>query len=351
MSSKTPVFILGGTGYIGGSLLARLLAHPDAGTFDITVLARSPEKVAQLQAFGVTPVLGSLKDLELLEDLASKAHVVLSCADCLDLPSIEALLKGMRKRHATGDLPILIHTSGTGVLTSGANTGGMSVTEKVYDDSDPDDIEKSLPETTPHRHIDLSIVRADEAGYLRAYIVLPGTIWGVARNSLVDAGIINPHSIAIRFHFGAALARGRTGVIGKGLAVWPAVEIEELMDLYVILFDSATKNPGKAGHGRDGYYFGIGNDSEYSMVQLASAIGEAMVEAGVHKESAPTTFAQEELAKYFGSEEMAAYFGANSRGVANHSKSLGWNPKKGVKDMLVNARSEIKTLLAKQQQK
>lgn len=74
------------------------------------------------------------------------------------------------------------------------------------------------------------------------------------------------------------------------------------MDLYVILFDSATKNPGKAGHGRDGYYFGIGNDSEYSMLQLASAIGEAMVEAGVHKESEPTTFAQEELAKYFGSE-------------------------------------------------
>lgn len=119
------------------------------------------------------------------------------------------------------------------------------MTEKVYDDSDPDDIEKSLPETTPHRHIDLSIVRADQAGtplqgslylvltrfsgYLLAYIVLPGTIWGVAKNSLVDAGIINPHSIGIRLFFGAAFARGRTGVIGKGLAVWPAVEIEDRM--------------------------------------------------------------------------------------------------------------------------
>lgn len=52
-----------------------------------------------------------------------------------------------------------------GVLTYGsAFTWGMSVSEKVYDDADADDIEKSLPETAFHRHVDLPIVRADQEG-------------------------------------------------------------------------------------------------------------------------------------------------------------------------------------------
>ena len=59
--------------------MARLLVHPNADAFDITVLARSPEKVEKLKAFRVTPVLGSSEDLDLLEDLASKAHIVFSC--------------------------------------------------------------------------------------------------------------------------------------------------------------------------------------------------------------------------------------------------------------------------------
>lgn len=66
-------------GYIGGSFLARLLSQPNASIYDITVLVRSPEKAQKLKAIGVTPVLGSLNDLELLEDLASKAHIVFSC--------------------------------------------------------------------------------------------------------------------------------------------------------------------------------------------------------------------------------------------------------------------------------
>ena len=89
------------------------------------------------------------------------------------------------------------------------------------------------------------------------------------------------------------------------------------MDLYVILFDSATKNPGKAGYGRDGYYFGIGNDSEYSMLQLASAIGEAMVEAGVHKESEPETFQKGELTKCFGSEVSVPALCVMQRGLTH----------------------------------
>jgi hypothetical protein len=75
------------TGYIGGTVLLRFLAHPQASSFAITALVRSPEKVAKLKDFGITSVLGSTSDSQLLEKLASKADVVISivCANNLCL--------------------------------------------------------------------------------------------------------------------------------------------------------------------------------------------------------------------------------------------------------------------------
>lgn len=65
------------------------------------------------------------------------------------------------------------------------------------------------------------------AGYARTYIVLPSTIWGIASNPLVEAGIANPYSMQIPAVIRASLARGQAGMVGKGLAYWPSVNIEE----------------------------------------------------------------------------------------------------------------------------
>src|ERR1700678_1300926 len=89
MSTKTNIFLTGATGkfttprhlcppeadcaprkhegYIGGSVLSRFLKHPDASSFNITVLVRSPEKAEKLKAFEVNPVVGSHSDTPLVE--------------------------------------------------------------------------------------------------------------------------------------------------------------------------------------------------------------------------------------------------------------------------------------------
>ena len=66
-------------GYIGGSVLARLLSHPKRDTFNITALVRSEEKAKKLESFGVTPAVGSFQDTSLVRRLAEQAHVVFSC--------------------------------------------------------------------------------------------------------------------------------------------------------------------------------------------------------------------------------------------------------------------------------
>ena len=57
-------------------MLARLLAHPNADVFEITVLVRSEDKAKKLQAFGVNAVIGSLGDSELVKQLAENADVL-----------------------------------------------------------------------------------------------------------------------------------------------------------------------------------------------------------------------------------------------------------------------------------
>ena len=64
-------------------------------------------------------------------------------------------------------------------------------------------------------------------GYCRTYIVVPSTIYGLAKNPLVDADIQKNHSFAIPLLIKTALNRGTTGTVGKGLSRWPNVHIDD----------------------------------------------------------------------------------------------------------------------------
>jgi len=341
----TAILLLGATGYIGGSVLERLLAHASASTFEITVLVRSADKAKLLETkFGVKVVVGSTGDAELLERLAEGAHVVFSIVSADDLAAMQAILRGMRKRHATiGDLPTLIHTSGTGVISS--DDRGEFATETVYDDLNVDQIE-SLPPTAFHRNVDLAILEADQQGYLKSYIIAPGLIYGVASGALIATGIQNSLSIQMPALIGAALARGETGVIGKGLAVWPAVSINEISDLFIVLYDAIVndREGDKVGHGREGFYFG--ENGEFTWLQLSKAIGEALHSLRMLKTKDITPFSKEDMVKYFGSEEVANYFGTNARCKANRSRAIGWKPTHTTADMIASVKPTIAAIFA-----
>ncbi|TBU33513.1 NAD(P)-binding protein [Dichomitus squalens] len=344
-TSKTPIFLTGATGYIGGAVLARLLSHPSANTFDITVIVRSPEKAKILkEKFDVNAIVGTHAELDKIESLVENSHVVFHLADADDEPLIQAILNGLRKRHSkVGDLPILIHTSGTGVLTD--NARGEYATDTIYSDINVDQI-KSIPPTAVHRNVDLRVVDADEKGFARTHIVLPSTIYGIASHPLVKAGVSNPHSQQIPGIIRASLDRKRAGVVGKGLAWWPSVHIDDIAELYIVLFDNIISDPDKTGHGWEGFYFG--ENGEHHWIDISRAVGKAMVELGLTDNAEPTSFTAEELAKYWGSEEAGWFSGTNSRCRADRGRALGWKPKYTTQDMLASVKLELEALAKKQ---
>ncbi|THH19044.1 hypothetical protein EW146_g2059 [Bondarzewia mesenterica] len=334
--STTHIFITGVTGYIGGSVLQRLLSHPKSDTFQITALMRNEEKAKKLHSIGVKSVIASLDDLDQLADLAAAANVVIHTADADHLPAAKAILSGIKQRHKkTGEVPILIHTSGTGTLTDDAV--GDKITDKIYHDSRPEEIE-SLPDTQLHRNVDLEIVKADTEGYARTFIVLPSTIYGIAEGSLVDLGIQNPYSIQIPWLIKASLDRKHAGVVGEGKNFWPNVHIAEVADLFIVILSAALADP-QTPHGREGFYFG--ENGEHVMYDVSKEIGKAMVELGLAKSSEPTPFSPEENQKYFG----GTYLGTNSRARAERGRALGWKPVKTTKDMLASIKPEVEIIV------
>jgi len=337
MSSKTALFVTG-AGYIGGSVVARLLEHPNVRNFQITALVRSPEKAAKLETLGIKTVVGSFTELDKMEKLSSEADVIINTADADDLNVTKALLNGSKKRfEMTGKVVVFIHTSGTGVFID--NAQGMFASETIYYDSDADQIER-LPPTALHRNVDLEIVGADKAGYVRSYIILPSTIFGIATGKLVDLGIQHAHSQQLPALIKAALVRGQAGMVGEGKNIWPHVHIDEVADLYIVLFNSIMSNPA-TGHGREGYY--ISENGEYNYYEAVKAVAEALVSKGLTKSLEPTSFTEEDYRK----RPLLNYLGTNSRCRGERARSVGWKPVKTTEDMLASIKPELDELLKK----
>ncbi|KAF8884044.1 hypothetical protein BD779DRAFT_1742694 [Infundibulicybe gibba] len=319
-ANKTSFFMTGVTGYIGGAVLVRFLQHPEFKSFNITALIRSPEKAEKLKKLGINAVVGSNSDLHLLEKLASEAEFTFAMADSDDVPATQAILRGMKKRfETTGVAPKLINTSGTGVLSDDA--AGQYAADVIYDDANPDQIETLAP-TQPHRDVDLEILNADKQGYVKAYIILPGMIYGIAK-ALIRA----------------SLDRGSGGMVGQGKNFWANVDIEELGDLYLALYKSIVTNPA-TGHGREGIYFGASGES--TLYDIGKAIGQALVDLRRAESAEPTTFTKEDMDKYDKYGFSKLFLGSNSRCKANRSRSIGWNP---VTDVLASIKPEVESII------
>ncbi|KAH9940362.1 NAD-P-binding protein [Epithele typhae] len=368
------VFLLGATGYIGGSVLSHLLSSPAASRYKITAAVRSEEKAEKIRSFGVDAVLASLDDTERLEALASQADVVVECADADHSASTKAILSGLKKRHQeTGQVPALIHTvscatcisdpsdtdvrsqalvcgppgmlssqtvhysHGPGVLTD--NAAGMFATDTIWYDNDPDQLDTIAP-SQPHREVDLAVIAADSEGYVKTFLVLPSTIYGLVEGQLVDAGIMNPQSQQIPRLIRTGIARKQAGMVGLGRNIWPNVHIKDVAGLYETILHALMEGR-EIGHGREGYYFG--ENGEHTLLALAGEIGKVLVKLGVASSEEPTTFTPKELKEYLaGSKSL----GINSRCRGERSRSVGWKAINGTEDMLAGIEAETTYILS-----
>ena len=66
------------SGYIGGSVISKLLENPRFPELEITVVVRSAEKAEKLKKLGLNVVVGSHSDAALMGSLSEQTDVVLA---------------------------------------------------------------------------------------------------------------------------------------------------------------------------------------------------------------------------------------------------------------------------------
>jgi nucleoside-diphosphate-sugar epimerase len=233
---------------------------------------------------------------------------------------VQAVLAGIKQRAAASKPTIFIHTSGTSVLDDGAL--GAHKSDKIYSDNDPASI-NSLPDTAPHRQIDLAIVRASKelGDAAKLAIMIPPEIYGF--NPEHRRLTIQIPTIA-RF----ALKHGFPGHVGRGLSVESQIHVLDLARAYIVLLHHMESTPPSAFLSNP--YFFCENGREFSWREVAEQVGTSLKEKGLLKDAEPREFSEKDWDDLFG-EYTGAVIGLNSRSRAVRLRELGWEAReKGI---------------------
>jgi nucleoside-diphosphate-sugar epimerase len=311
MTSSPSIFLVG-AGYIGQNVLDELLATQHS----VTTLVRRPEQASIYEKVGSKTVLGTLSDYELLKSQAAQHEVTINTASCDDLPSVEAILAGVRQRVSAGLPSIYIHTGGAGSLEDGAL--GMYKSSKIYRDDIPQDI-NAIPPTSMHRHVDIPIIQAAQEFKDKAKIViiLPPLVYGLnqahKRHSLAQPALV-------RF----ALKHGFAGYVGEGHNVWSVVHVKDLGRAYITLL-AHIQNSTAATFLENPYFF-ADNGSEIAMREGAEHISQFLYKIGKIQSPNTQSFTESDYNDVFGPMTPVG-LGCNSRSRGVRLRDLGWEPK------------------------
>ena len=212
------VFLTGANGWVGSAIARDLL---DAG-HRVVGLVRSREKGEALTAMGVTPLSGSLRDLDVLRAGAGDADGVIHTAFGLDLSRIVELSEEDRQAIETfGDVlagsgrPVVV-TSGFGLLPPGDTF-----------------TERARPPVIP------GFPRASEQTAFA--LAERGVRASVVRLSRSTHGLGERHGFVPML---AAVARGKgvSAYVGDGQNLWPAVHRLDAARMFRLALERGGRN-------------------------------------------------------------------------------------------------------------
>ncbi len=281
-------FVTGASGYIGGSVAARLVAvgHQVVG------LTRSKEKAAKLRGLDVEPIVGELDDAEMLTRAARAADAVINAASADHPESLDTLLAAVAR---TGKL--LIHTSGSSIV---ADDACGEASDRRYGE---DDHFEPVPFRRPRVEMNRRVRQAAIDDGVRGVVICPPMIYGAGLGIEPDSDQI-PKLTALSRRTGAGL------YLGRGLNRYSNVHIEDLVDLYSLVIERA---PG-------GSFF-FAENGEMSFKEIAERIAITIGCPGKTQ-----SLDVDDVTRTYG--EPARYgLASNSRIAAVAARRLGWSPK------------------------
>jgi nucleoside-diphosphate-sugar epimerase len=212
------ILLTGATGFIGSSVLPRLL---DEG-HTVTALVRDDEKAAAVQSAGATALVGDAGDAALVERAARDSDGVIHLASSKD---VDAVLVPAVLTALAGSGKPFVHTGG--IWTYGSN------------DDIAEDSPAQPPALTAWRGATEALVLDAEG--VRGMVVVPSIVYGHGKglpNLIADAPRSDGAVPALR-------------LIGDGSQHWATVHVDDLAALYALALEHGTAGSmyiGASGH-------------------------------------------------------------------------------------------------------
>ncbi|AAW44469.1 hypothetical protein CNG00630 [Cryptococcus deneoformans JEC21] len=278
------VFLTGASGYIGSHVTALLL---EAG-HQLTAIARSDASAKKLERQGVTVILASLEDTEVLTKAASEADAVIHLAYIhdfsdyggkpaqIDYAAIRALASGLKGTNK----PL--------VTTSGIPSPGIRICTEL-----------DVGKYGPRAEAENVLFEYTSQGVRTAVIRLPFTVHGDFDKGFIPLIIDQSRQ------------KGVAAYVGKGDNHWPAVHVKDAAQLYKAVIESKTLEGGKILHGVQ--------DEGIPFKQIAEIIGKKL---GVETKSV----ADEKVGEYY--SWLGMFVKMDFIGSSKLTREwLGWEPK------------------------
>jgi nucleoside-diphosphate-sugar epimerase len=279
------VFLTGANGWVGSVVARELL---DAG-HEVTGLVRSNEKADALAATGITPLLGSLGDRDVLREGASTADGVIHTAFGLDISRIVELAAEDRRAIETygevfagTDRPIVV-TDGVLLTPSG----------EVFREGARPRVLPDFPRASQQTAFSLA-----ERGVHASVFRLPRSVHGAGERH----GFVPMLSAVAR-------EKGVSAYVGDGQNLWPSVHRLDAAPVFRLALERGSRGEAYHAIAEEGVPFRL----------IAQAIGQ---QVGVPAKS----LTPQEAEAHFGGLAM---FVAGNVPASNERtrQALGWEPR------------------------
>jgi nucleoside-diphosphate-sugar epimerase len=275
MSHK--VLITGGSGYLGGTLLARLAQVKPVQNYKLYALVRSDAQANSVKEYGAEPLMFSPSDEQAVRENVVKygITIVFFLIDAFRSDGQVNFIKALAEvRKSTGQEVHFLHTSGAKLFSSHAG----APTDRPLLDSDPKlyDIQKT--QRSPHAAMQTAVstnntvVEQGEVHGVRTYVFVPCIVYGRGE------GFGNPISIQTVAIVKAAKATGHVYKVDTDRPSWPVCHVVDNATLYIQLLSKILNNES-VDFGKNGYYLAASGSVVWE--DLYAAIAKSLVQRRV----------------------------------------------------------------------
>ncbi|KAF2013576.1 NAD(P)-binding protein [Aaosphaeria arxii CBS 175.79] len=342
------ILITGGSGYLGGTLLARWKEANLPPHGKVFALVRSQHQEEAVKQYNAEPISINFDDAGALETaiIDNDISIVFHLFNPTDTEYSVAFIKALSEvKKRTGKEVHFVFTTGAKIFSNHV----AAPTDKPLLDTDPAlfEIQKNMENKGPHPRFNQAVkannivIETAEQYGVRSYIFAPCIVYGKGE------GFGNPISIQTVAIVQAAKALRQVYKVDAGRPTWPVCHVLDNTGLYLQILRKILSGE-EIGHGRSGYY--LASPGSIAWDDLYLAIAKAMKQRNAVDDISVKEADDDILGKMGDAlkcpkDFVAVQVGGLCTFTAENGKRIGWKPRYEPQHILETADEEVELIL------